>query len=82
MANVLDQVIQVKGLPQRIKMDNGPEVISKALDAWEIVYHLQQDYLRLGTPTDNAITISRYRSYWDEYLNTNLFLFWQMPGIR
>ncbi len=32
MSNALDQGILLKGLPQRIKVDNSPEFISRALD--------------------------------------------------
>jgi putative transposase len=74
VANVLDQVIQTKGLPQRIKVDNGPEFISKALDAWAYFNHIQLDYSRPGTPTDNAIIESFNGSFRDECLNTNWFL--------
>lgn len=54
VAAVLDQVRQTRGLPKRIKVDNGPEFISKALDAWAYFNHVQLDYSRPGTPTDNA----------------------------
>jgi putative transposase len=30
----LDEVIEVRGKPQRILMDNGPAFTSNALDAW------------------------------------------------
>ncbi len=74
VANVLDQVRKTKGLPQRIKVDNGPEFISKALDAWAYFNHIQLDYSRPGTPTDNAIIESFNGSFRDECLNTNWFL--------
>jgi len=74
VANILDQVGQGKGLPQRIKVDNGPEFISKALDAWAYFNHIQLDYSRPGTPTDNAIIESFNGSFRDECLNTNWFL--------
>jgi hypothetical protein len=34
MATVLTAAADVYGLPQRICVDNGPEIISKVLDAW------------------------------------------------
>jgi len=74
VANVLDQIIRIKGSPQRIKVDNGPEFISKALDAWAYFNHIQLDYSRPGTPTDNAIIESFNGSFRDECLNTNWFL--------
>lgn len=71
---VLDKVKQARGLPQRIKVDNGPEFISKALDAWAYFNHVQLDYSRLGTPTDNAYIESFNGSFRDECLNTNWFM--------
>jgi putative transposase len=54
VANALDQVRLTRNLPQRIKVDNGPEFISKALDAWAYFNNVHLDYSRPGTPTDNA----------------------------
>ena len=34
VANALDEVIRVYGTPKTIKVDNGPEFISKELDLW------------------------------------------------
>ena len=31
---VLEQLQATRGVPQRIAVDNGPECVSKALDAW------------------------------------------------
>lgn len=39
-----------RGLPQRIKVDNGPEFISRVPDAWA---YFKLDYSRPGTPRDN-----------------------------
>lgn len=74
VVTVLDQVQQTRCLPQRIKVDNGPDFISKALDAWAYFNHVQLDYSRPGTPTDNAYIESFNGSFRDECLNTNWFL--------
>lgn len=74
VAAVLDQVRQTRGLPKRIKVDNGPEFISKALDAWAYFNHVQLDYSRPGTPTDNAYIESFNGSFRDECLNANWFM--------
>jgi putative transposase len=41
-------------LPQRIRVDNGTEFTSKALDHWASWNQIQLDFSRPGKPTDNA----------------------------
>jgi len=51
-----EQVCDVLGkinLSKRIKVDNGPAFISRALDAWAYCNKVKLDYSRPGTPTDN-----------------------------
>ena len=55
-------------------MDNGPEFISKALDAWAYFNQVQLDYSRPGRPTDNAYIESFNGSFRDECLNANWFM--------
>jgi len=74
VADVLDGLKHSRGLPKRIKVDNGPEFISKALDAWAYFNKVHLDYSRPGTPTDNAYIESFNGSFRDECLNTNWFL--------
>ena len=74
VATLLDHVKQARGLPRSIKVDNGPEFISKALDAWAYFNHVQLDYSRPGTPTDNAYIESFNGSFRDECLNTHWFM--------
>ncbi|MEM9686623.1 MAG: IS3 family transposase [Bacteroidota bacterium] len=60
--------------PKRIKVDNGSEFISKALDKWAYEHDVELDFSRPGKPTDNAF-IERFNgSLRDECLNTNWFL--------
>lgn len=74
VTEVLDRLKSGRGLPKRIKVDNGPEFISKALDAWAYFNHVVLDYSRPGTPTDNAHMESFNGSFRDECLNTNWFM--------
>jgi putative transposase len=71
---VLDRLKESRGLPKRIKVDNGPEFISRALDAWAYFNEVKLDYSRPGTPTDNAYIESFNGSFRDECLNTNWFM--------
>lgn len=74
VAGILEQLKESRGLPMRIKVDNGPEFISKALDSWAYFNKVKLDYSRPGTPTDNAYIESFNGSFRDECLNTNWFL--------
>ena len=74
VAGVLDRLKARRGLPKRIKVDNGPEFVSKALDAWAYFNHVQLDYSRPGKPTDNAYIESFNGSFRDECLNTHWFM--------
>jgi putative transposase len=46
------------GLPQRIRVDNGTEFTSKALDAWAYWNHGELVFSRPGKPVDNAFAES------------------------
>lgn len=70
----LDRITLRRGYPQKIRVDNGPEFISKALDAWAYHNGVKLDFSRPGKPTDNAYIESFNGSLRDECLNTNWFL--------
>lgn len=59
---------------QRIKVDNGSEFISKALDRWAYEHHVTLDFSRPGKPTDNAYIESFNGSFRDECLNAHWFM--------
>ncbi len=50
---VLNRLKATRGLPNVISVDNGPECISKVLDAWAHEHGIQLEFSRPGTPTDN-----------------------------
>jgi putative transposase len=61
-------------VPQRIKVDNGSEFISKALDKWAYENQITLDFSRPGKPTDNAYIESFNGSFRDECLNAHWFM--------
>ncbi len=60
--------------PTKIRVYNGPEFISRALDHWAYINRVTLDFSRLGKPTDNAFVESFNGRFRDECLNTHWFL--------
>jgi putative transposase len=75
VVRVMERMKLLRGsLPQRIKVDNGSEFISKVLDKWAYENNVRLDFSRPGKPTDNAFIESFNGSFRDECLNVNWFL--------
>ncbi|QEG18229.1 Integrase core domain protein [Gimesia maris] len=70
----LDRVKAARGCPQSIRVDNGPEFISKSLDWWAYFNNVTLDFSRLGKPTDNAFIESFNGRLRQECLNQHWFL--------
>ena len=71
----MERIKLIRGVvPQRIKVDNGSEFISKSLDKWAYENGVVLDFSRPGKPTDNAFIESFNGSFRDECLNVNWFL--------
>ncbi|PKM39596.1 MAG: hypothetical protein CVV04_09440 [Firmicutes bacterium HGW-Firmicutes-9] len=67
----LEEIKAARGLQNRINVDNRPEFISLALDAWVYFNEVKIDYSRPGTPTDNSHIESFNGSFRVECLNMN-----------
>jgi len=72
---VLEQQLFLRGTaPGRIRVDNGPEFVSRVLDHWAYRHGVTLDFSRPGKPTDNAYIESFNGRFRDECLNTHWFL--------
>ena len=69
VARVLEQVTVQRGKPQSIRVDNGPDFISRSLDLWAYFNGVKIDFSRPGKPTDNAVIESFNGRLRDECLN-------------
>ena len=74
VVRVLEQVTADRGTPQSIRVDNGPEFISRSLDLWAYFNGVKLDFSRPGKPTDNAVIESFNGRLRDECLNQHWFL--------
>jgi putative transposase len=70
----LMQVTLERGLPEKIRVDNGPEFTSKRLDQWAYLNKVELDFSRPGKPTDNAFIEAFNGRLREECLNQNWFL--------
>jgi len=73
VVRVLERLKQQGRLPQKIRVDNGPEFIAKRFQKWcfdnQIVIH----YIQPGKPVQNSIIERINKSCRDELLNVYLF---------
>ena len=51
----LTRVCRDHGCPRTIRVDNGPEFISRDLDLWAYMNGVTLDFSRPGKPTDNSV---------------------------
>ena len=62
-----------RGYPTYLRVDNGPEFISKALDAWAYEHGVQLVFIDPGKPIQNAHVESFNGKVRDEFLNEHWF---------
>lgn len=68
------EALRLKGeCPQTIRMDNGPEFTSKALDGWAHAHGVKLEFIRPGKPTDNCFIESFNGKFREECLDAHLF---------
>lgn len=73
VVRVLDQLVWQYGLPTALRVDNGPEFISMALDAWASKHGVKLDFIQPGKPTQNAHVESFNGRFRDECLSQARF---------
>lgn len=74
VVTTLERISREHGFPKRIKVDNGPEFISKDLDRWAYWNHVELDFSRPGRPSDNALVEAFNSRFRQECLNLHWFL--------
>ena len=74
VVETLERVTARYGVPRQIRVDNGPEFISRDLDLWAYARGVVLDFSRPGKPTDNAFAESFNGKVRAECLNSNWFL--------
>jgi len=70
---VLEQLKDYRGLPDMIRVDNGPEFISHKLDCWCRDHKITLVFIQPGEPTQNAYVERFNGTIRNELLNTYIF---------
>jgi putative transposase len=74
VVEALDRVGQVRGLPAKIRVDNGSEFTGRRLDQWAYLNQVRLDFSRRGKPTDNGLIEAFNGRLRAECLNENWFM--------
>ncbi len=74
VVRVLERLRELRGLPQLLVMDNGPEFAGQALDVWAYEQGVKLHFIQPGKPVQNAFIESFNGKMRDECLNEHWFL--------
>ena len=69
----LEQIIEWRGKPRAIRLDNGPEYVSQSLVDWANSNRITLMYIQPGKPNQNAYVERFNRTYREELLDQYLF---------
>lgn len=77
---VLNHLIKRRGIPKRIRMDNGPEFIAKLTSQWSKMHAIEFKYIQPGKPTQNAF-VERFNGSFRRG-TLNRFIFEDIDQVR
>lgn len=73
VVRVLERIVANRGYPLKLRMDNGPELISLTLAQWVEEHGVILEFIKPGKPTKNAFIKRFNRTYRTEILDFYLF---------
>ncbi len=77
---VLERVAAWRGYPQKLRLDNGPEMISLALADWAEAHGVSLKFIRPGKPMQNGFIERFNRSYRKAVLD--MYVFRRLEEVR
>ena len=73
VVRALDELIELRGAPWRLRLDNGPEFISAILRQWALHHRVELVHIQPGKPTQNAYIERFNRTLRTEVLDCYVF---------
>ena len=73
VVRTLSELVELRGAPASIRMDNGPEFISNALSQWAQSQAITLRHIQPGKPTQNAYVERFNKTYRTEVLDCYVF---------
>ena len=69
----MDRLVALNGKPEMIRVDNGPEMVGRAVSSWCEEHHVQLRPIERGKPMQNGFIERFNRSYREAVLNMYIF---------
>lgn len=73
VVKVLERLLAWRAVPNAIRMDNGPELISQRLESWATKHQIKLLHIQPGKPAQNAYIERFNRTFREEVLDAYLF---------
>ncbi len=73
VVRTLDRLVEWRGKPEAIRVDNGPEYLSQVFADWCRRHHVKLHYIQPGKPNQNAYIERFNRTFRDEVLDAYIF---------
>ncbi len=71
--DTLAELFAMRGVPQAIRSDNGPEFVAQAVQAWLGRLQIETRYIAPGSPWENGYAESFHSKLVDEFLSREQF---------
>ncbi len=77
---VLDRIAEMRGLPQRLRLDNGPEFTSIAVAEWADANQVELEFIKPGRPMQNGFVERFNKTYRAAILD--MYIFESLEQVR
>jgi len=73
IVRALDELVETRGKPAALRMDNGPELVSEELEKWTRRQGIERRFIQPGRPMQNGLVERFNRTYREEVLDCYVF---------